>query len=144
MKYRLIELLMNLFEKSLTQLKEIQHLQQKEMLSMEMENLEPDLPKAVIVKAPKANSVRVFTYEEKIKFTKASYQFLMHLNKLGVIDSEPMEMAINHLMLSDSRLVSLNETKWTLRNILGEGLDESQLAFLDLVLYQKEDNLPIH
>ena len=144
MRYRLIELLMNLFEKSLIQLKEIQQAQQKEQLLMETENLEQAQPKTVIYNAQKENSVRIFTYEETLKFTKASYQFLMHLNKLGIIGPDSMEIAINHLMLSDSRLVGLNETKWTLRNILSEGLDENQLAFLDLVLYQKEDNLPTH
>jgi len=144
MKYSLIEMLMNLFEKSLNQLKENQIAQQKKEASDSLEESENDIPKAMILKSPSDHSTRVFTYEEQIKLTKASYQLLMRLTRLGIIAPEAMEMTINHLMLSESRQVSLNETKWTLRNILGDGLDEHQLAFLDLVLYQKEDNLPIH
>lgn len=144
MKYRLIEMLMNLFEKSLNQLKESQIALQQEKPLEELEDFEDSMPKAVVLKSPHEHSIRIFTYEEQIKLTKASYQFLMRLTKLGIIAPEAMEMTINHLMLSESRLVSLVETKWTLRNILSEGLDHNQLAFLDLVLYQKEDNLTSH
>ena len=144
MKYNLIEMLMNLFEKSLNQLKESQLAQQKDEALANHEESESKAPKALILKSPGDHSMRIFTYEEQIKLTKASYQLLMRLTTLGIIAPEAMEMIINHLMLSESRQVNLNETKWTLRNILGEGLEAHQLAFLDLVLYQKEDNLPIH
>jgi Smg protein len=62
----------------------------------------------------------------------------------GIISSETMEVIINQLLFSDSRYVTLSETKWTIRNTLAEHLDAAQLVFLDLVLYRKEDELPSH
>jgi uncharacterized protein Smg (DUF494 family) len=144
MKDRIIEMLMHLFEKGLDQLKKEQALSDNSRESSLTEPLATMEAKAVILKAPKETAIRVFTYAEQMKLTKASYQFLMRLSKLGIIAPEAMELVLHHLMLSESRLVSLNETKWTLRSILGDGLSHDQLAFLDLVLYQKEDNLAIH
>ncbi|MCC5792318.1 MAG: DUF494 family protein [Legionellaceae bacterium] len=143
MKNSLIEMLMNFFEKSLSQLKASQ-LEQN--LASEAKRLseESSTPKAMVYRAASEKAMRIFTYEEQMKLTKASYQFIIRLSKLGIIAPEAMEIIIHHLMLSESRLISLNETKWTLRDILGEGLDANQLAFLDLLLYQKEDKLTRH
>jgi uncharacterized protein Smg (DUF494 family) len=89
-------------------------------------------------------SMRVFTAEEEMKLTKASHQLLKRLGRLGVLSSDTMEMVINRLLFSDSRFANLQETKWTIRTTLADSLSSEQLAFLDLVLYQKEDGLPLH
>lgn len=99
---------------------------------------------SLIIKPAMTTSTRVFTSAERIKFTKASYQFLTRMLLWEVIASENIELIINQLMLSESRYVTLQETKWTAHNILAEKLDSAQLAFLDLVLYQKEDEVPLH
>ncbi|KTC72509.1 Protein Smg [Legionella birminghamensis] len=141
MKDSLFEMLMSFFEKSLSELKE----SNLSDLDNETDSEEGDKDKSLLfIRAARDASIRVFTYEEQIKFTKASYQFLMKLMLWGIIASETMEQILNQLLFSESRFVTLQETKWTIRNCLADSLSTVQLAFLDLVLYQKEDELPLH
>ncbi|CDZ75828.1 hypothetical protein BN59_00087 [Legionella massiliensis] len=144
MKDSLFEMLMNFFEKSLSQLKESSsstNISSEESDLLDVSTLES---RTLTLKAPQETAMRIFTYDEKMKFTKASYQFLTKLMLWDIIAPETLELIINQLLLSESRFVSLQETKWTIRNTLAENLNASQLAFLDLVLYQKEDKLPLH
>ena len=149
MKDNLLELLMNFFEKSLSKLTRGQT-ENNTTTDITATNesddneLESNENSALIVRAARNTSIRIFTANEQIKFTKASYQFLTRMLLWGIIASETLELVINQLSNSESRFVTLQETKWTIRNLLAENLDESQLAFLDLVLYQKEDKLPLH
>ena len=151
MKDSLLEMLMDFFEKTLAQIKET--------------SPDNNLPTSVLPDAPdfdahlspnkddnqnqilrqrRKKSIRVFTAEEQLKFTKASYQFMVRILRFDLIAAESMEEIINQLLLSDSPFVTLEETKWTIRNTLAARLDPKQLAFLDLVLYQKEDRLALH
>ncbi|HHF7349439.1 TPA: DUF494 family protein [Legionella feeleii] len=147
MKDSLFEMLMNFFEKSLSQLKE------STTSSTPNENGQDDSDvyetssiesRTVVIKAAQDTAMRVFTADEKMRLTKASYQFITRLMSWGIVESETLEIIINQLLFSESRFVTLQETKWTIRNTLAENLDAAQLAFLDLVLYQKEDELPLH
>ena len=61
-----------------------------------------------------------------------------------MLASDVFELIMNQLIFSESRFVTLQETKWSIRNTLANSLDAEQLAFLDLVLYHKEDQLPLH
>jgi uncharacterized protein Smg (DUF494 family) len=148
MKDSLFKMLMNFFEKSLSQLKE-SHLVE---LTMEDNNQEESPleelitleSRTLIIRSARDSAIRVFTDGEKMKFTKASYQFLVRLGLWGILASETLEIIINQLLFSDSRFVTLQETKWTIRNLLADNLDDIQLAFLDLVLYPKEDKLALH
>lgn len=139
MKDSLFEMLMNFFEKSLAELKEGNNTEPDEA-----EGDSTSEEQVLYIRAAKATAIRVFTDEEKMKLTKASYQFLSRILLWNIISSETIEMIINQLVFSESRFVTLQETKWTIRNTLAANLDSSQLAFLDLVLYQKEDALPLH
>ncbi len=145
MKDNLFEMLLNLFEKSLTQLQKSHQSVDKE--SGEQANGE-DIPhaedQALHVRSAQQKSTRVFTYEEQMKLTKASYQFLMRMKLLSIIDVDAFETILNQLQFSESRIVTLQETKWTIRNVLATDLDEEQLAFLDWMLYRTEDELTIH
>ena len=147
MKDSLFEMLLNLFEKTLTQLKE-NHTSKKNDLDSEKQTdshasfrSEANL---ALVKSVQGDSIRVFTQEEQMKLTKASYQFLMRMSSCGIIPPDAFELIMNQLIFSSSRFVSLQETKWTIRNTLANSLDADQLVFLDLVLYHKEDELPLH
>lgn len=148
MKDNLFEMLLNLFEKTLTQLKESR---------LSTNNSDTDLEKqtethassntgaqTAFVKSAHCDSIRVFTEFEQSKLTKASYQFLVRVASWGVLAPDVMELIINQLIFSDSRFVTLQETKWTIRNTLATGLSPEQIAFLDLVLYHKEDKLQSH
>lgn len=147
MKDSLFEMLMNFFENSLSQLKKNNSTdgsvndEQSETETFDIVSLEK---RTLVIKSPQNTAIRVFTAEETMKFTKASYQFLSRIILWNVISSETLELIINQLVFSDSRFVTLEETKWTIRTTLAESLDANQLAFLDLVLYQKEDKLPSH
>ncbi|HEN4771352.1 TPA: DUF494 family protein [Legionella pneumophila] len=145
MKDNLFEMLLNLFEKSLTQL-------QKSHKSNDQDSqnqlLEEDLlsteEQSLFIKSAQHKSTRIFTYDEQMKLTKASYQFLMRMKLWNIVDIDQFEAIINQLQFSESRIVTLQETKWTIRNALASTLNEEQLTFLDLVLYQTEDELTIH
>jgi uncharacterized protein Smg (DUF494 family) len=143
MKDNLFEMLLNLFETSLTQLQKNHKSASSEVSEEnEEENTEDELMRHV--KMQQQTSTRVFTYDEQTKLTKASYQFLMRMKLLNILSAELFEIVMNQLQFSDSRIVVLQETKWTIRNVLSSSLTEDQLAFLDLVLYQVEDKLAIH
>jgi Smg protein len=153
MKDSLFELLLNLFEKTITQLKKQQETSDKIIDGDAVLNqnvaLSADEPRVLTIQvqqfqSPKNNSTRVFTLHEQIKLTKASQQFLVRMVSWGVITSEIFELIINRLLFSDSRLVSLDETKWMIRNTLAGSLSSDQLAFLDLVLYHREDQTQAH
>lgn len=146
MKDTLFEMLMSFFEKSISQLKECSEaglIPADNALSepMDLSTIES---RTLILQSAKDTSMRIFTQAERLKLTKASYQFLSRLILLNIITTDTMELIINKLSFSDSPYVSLLETKWTIRNLLSESLEPEQLAFLDLVLYQREDELPVH
>lgn len=152
MKDQLFEFLLNLVEQTLTQLKEKQQVE----LTPSTDNAVTETVEVAaskegkvrleleFIKAARSDTVRVFTPSEQSKLTKASYQFLMRLQKTGLIHSGTMELIINRLLFSDSRYVSLRETKWTIRNTLVDALSSEQLIFLELILYQKEDGVALH
>ncbi len=148
----LLEMLLTLFEKTLTQLKETyvpetsDELATGQSTDLQVTSTEGKKKSLEMMwfRSADEQSMRVFTAEEELKLTKASHQFLKRLGRLGVLSSDTMELIINRLLFSDSRYVNLQETKWTIRSTLADSLAPDQLAFLDLVLYQKEDGLPLH
>jgi len=149
MKASLFELLLSLFEKTLTQLKEKQQLVDASS-TRNLRTSEPLVTESKVgveiqvVNQPSETAMRIFSADEQLKLTKASYQFLVRMGSLGVIPRQTMELVINRLFFSDSRYVSLQETKWTIRQTLAQSLDPIQIAFLELVLYFKEDGLSLH
>ena len=146
MKDSLFEFLLSLFEKTITQLKEKteSNLGQEKCVATELLTERKIGVEVQVVKSASPDAMRVFTRDEQLKLTKASYQFLMRIAALNIIDPQALELVINRLFFSDSRFVSLQETKWTIRNTLAQSLDPEQLAFLELVLYFKEDGLSLH
>lgn len=148
MKASLFEILLSLFEKTLTQLKEKQEVTDPTMVrDAKSGDITAEAKAGLEIKVIKESSqyaMRVFSPDEQMKLTKASYQFLVRLSSLGIIPTHTMELIMNRLFFSDSRFVSLQETKWTIRSTLAQTLDPIQLAFLELVLYFKEDGLSIH
>lgn len=143
MKDNWIELLFNLFEKSLSQLKEEHELASEKEASAQLEEmgLQEESP---FIQANDQRSTRVLSPWEQAKLTKPSYQFLMRMKLLGICSTENFEQIMNIIQFSDSRIVNLEETKWAIRKVLSSKLDPQQLAFLDLVLYHKELAMPLH
>lgn len=85
------------------------------------------------------DSMRIFTSEEKFRFTKMSYQFIMRFMQLRLVEPIIMENIIHQLLHGGSRFISIEETKWAIINTLTNHLDTKQLAFLELILCRKED-----
>lgn len=157
MKETLFEMLLNLFETTLLRLKEVNVPEnagshtardEKARITSQFLNSQEKLPKNVyqmmIMKDASQDAMRVFTPDEQMKLSKASYQFLMRLHAWGVISRDVMELIINRLIISDSYVVSLQETKWVIRALLADKLSFDQLAYLDLVLYHNEDAIVRH
>lgn len=149
MKDNLLEMLMYFLENNLlhSQKKNGNTTKSEDSLESESTHSHDELnfeSETLVIKSPRLNSIRIFTKEEKQRLTKASYQFLMRLIQLDVIAQETLELIINQLIFSESRFVTLYETKYTIRNALAEHIDRKQLALLDLILYHKEDRLPLH
>src|SRR3990167_10841100 len=156
MKDNLFDLLLSLFEKTLDQLKEKKqtldlledpNFGNVEKSASESEDLKSEKKKVAVAvqifKNASPDSTRVFTEYERLKLTKASYQFIMRIASLNVISFESLELIINRLFFSESRYVSLQETKWTIRNTLASNMDAEQQAFLELVLYSQEDGISL-
>lgn len=144
MKDNLFEMLLNLFETSLTQLQKNHKSADPDATDGSGEDNTPADDEVLHVRMQQQKSTRVFTYDEQMKLTKASYQFLMRMKLWNVLHAESFEMIMTQLQFSDSRIVTLQETKWIIRNVLSSNLTEGQLAFLDLVLYQTEDESTLH
>ena len=148
MKDNLFEMLLSLFEKTLTQLKET-HVssvgnEPKGEKQADDDGLYSAGADLLYVKPANQYTTRVYTHDEQLKLTKASYQFMMRMASWGIIAPDALELIMNQLLFSDSPYVSLQETKWSIRQILAKTMDREQLAFLDLVLYHKEDGLTLH
>lgn len=152
MKDNLLEMLLSLFKKTLTQLEEsyvpgtpdeTESTQKTDLQVTSSEGKKKSL-EMMWLKSQDNNSIRVLTPDEQMKLTKASQQFIKRLTRLAVVAPDTMELIMNRLLFSESRFVNLQETKWTIRNTLSESLNAEQLAFLDLVLYQKEDEMTLH
>lgn len=142
MKNNIFELLLTLFEKTLTQLKESND---KQLAHYDFSALDKkNVLQLAFLKEASDTAIRIFTPEERTKLTKASYQFLKRVSEWKLISPELMELIMHKLLFSESRFVDLQETKWTIRNTLAERLAPGQLAFLDMVLYQREDGLALH
>jgi Smg protein len=148
MKDNLFEMLLSLFEKTLSKLKETHTSHPQSGLGKSMDSTalsQVDSSQLTsFIKPARLGSMRVFTATEQNKLSKSSYQFLVRAVVWGILSPESMELILNQLLFSESPCVPLQETKWTIRTLLAERLDTAQLAFLDLVLYHKEDAWPLH
>lgn len=142
MKDNWIDLLFNLFEKSLAQLKDEHNAStEKDPLGALEDHLQEG---SAFIQANDQTSTRVLSCWEQAKLTKPGYQFLMRMKLLGLFSNESFEQIMNSIQFSDSRIVNLEEIKWVIRKVLGGKLNAQQLAFLDLVLYHKELAMPLH
>lgn len=150
MKDSLFDLLLDLFEKTIAQLKE--HCPEETPVSsstledsterlLSTHKMSVSEKRAVVqvavVRAPSEKSFRVLTAQEQIRLTKVSYQFLYRLVAWGVISPDMMELILNRLMLSEAHLIPLEELKSVIRHMLAGTLESDQLAFLDLILYDQ-------
>jgi Smg protein len=134
----LFDLLLVFFEKTLAQIKEYYPDALNSALTKK------NVVQMALLKSPSSHGFRVFTTDEQMRLSKASYQFLYQLMTWGVIPADIMELIINRLMFSESRVIELSETKWIVRHTMATTFDPEQLAFFDLVIYQKEHGFALN
>ena len=89
-------------------------------------------------------SLRIFTTTERLKLSKASYQFIMRLMLLHLIPTTLMEEIIHQLWLSDSHFVTLQETKHVILEVMRTYLNPEQFIFFEFVLTQPTNTIGLH
>ncbi|MCX7114592.1 MAG: DUF494 family protein [Gammaproteobacteria bacterium] len=142
MKDTLLEKLMQLFDKQLS--KNDDHSSTEQLEDDNWGKLSHIENNTCFLRASYLNSKRVFNTEEKLKFTKKSFQFLEHLIQLEIIGERTLELIINQLLFSESDFVSLEETKWVIHRTLEDSLTKNQLLFFSSILYSKEARMTVH
>lgn len=146
MKYHFLEMLMQIFEQSMLKMRlaPTKHVFSEDESEPENEATEQTQHLSPLRHPINQSSIRIFTEQEYKRFTKPSYQFLLRMHKLGIIDDAQREEVMNQLLFSDSRYITLEEMKWVIRHVVAPSLDDKTIAFLDMVLYQQEDDIPKH
>lgn len=143
MKDSLLEILMNFFEKTLTQIKETNQEAQSAdpLVSASAESHDKELIEShLFLRRQAKTSQRVFTPIEQFKLTKASYQYLVRIMRLEIIAPEIMEEILHQLLISDSSFVTVLETKWAIRTVLASRItDPKEAAFIDMLLASKDE-----
>lgn len=139
MEDNLFEMLMNFFDNNLSQLDDsAQHISENpDGAALE------DSP-FTFVREAKIENVRIFMDEEKLRLSPAAYQYLLRAMMVRVLNPVLLEQVMMQVFSSESRFISSREIRLIVRNILAEHLDAAQLAFLDLVLCDKENDNVLH
>lgn len=143
MKDSLLDMLMNFFEKTLTQIKETnQEVQATDpLIAASTDNHDKEVMEShLFLQRQAKTSQRIFTPIEQFKLTKASYQYLVRIMRLDMIAPEIMEEILHQLLISESPFVTVLETKWTIRTVLASRMtNPKEIAFLDMLLASKDD-----
>lgn len=140
LKSNLFDLLLQMFEQSLTNIKSPASSKSQE----DEDNARPYAHHMSDLLPLNEHSIRVLNHFEHYRLTKPCYQFLLRMHKLGILNDAEREEVMNQLLFSDSRYITLDEIKWMIRSVLSQGMDTKNLAFLDLVLYHQEDETLKH
>lgn len=148
MKDTLLEALMRLFDECLSKRQNAPNqdtsVPKHELFPLNWGELSHIEKNTYFIRPANLQSKRVFSSEEMIKLTKKSYQFLEQLIQLDLIGEHTLELIINQLLFSHSPFVHLDETKWIVQQTLADSLNTNELAFLNLVLYEKEEGARQH
>lgn len=87
---------------------------------------------------PNVKSVRIFTEEEKKKFSKDCIGFLLFLDNMGAIDNNVREMIIDRAMALESPEIDLDDLKWVMLLVLfNQPGQEAAFAWVEDVVLQE-------
>ncbi|MBH32548.1 MAG: hypothetical protein CMD90_02740 [Gammaproteobacteria bacterium] len=78
----------------------------------------PGVDEKFLLNKPTKNSFRLYSDNELQKIGDEGLSFLSFLERLGVVDSEIREHAIDRIMALDTNNVDLNQIKWVVLMIL--------------------------
>ncbi len=132
MKDQWFEMLLSLFEQTLSQIKSQQEaLEDDDNHIIDIDNDSITLP---IFHAQSKTGMRVLTVLEQAKLTKPALQFLMRLLHTGVLSSEQFEQVMNLVLDSNMRFVSVEEVKYITHQVLSDSLSDKELMMLEFSL----------
>ena len=130
MNDQLFEMLLSLFEQTLTQLKSKQMNETEDNL-ISFDSDEITLP---IFHNQSKKGTRVLTVLEQAKLTKPALQFLMRLLHTGVLSCEQFEQVMDLVLESSMRFVSVAEIKYITHQVLFDFLSDRELMMLEFSL----------
>ena len=130
MNDQLFEMLLSLFEQTLTQLK---HQQCREIDSRLSSFCSDDITLPVFQTQSKKGT-RVLTVYEQAKLTKPALQFLMRLLHTGVLSCEQFEQVMDFVLDSSMRFVSVAEIKYITHQVLFDLMSDQELMMLEFSL----------
>lgn len=130
MNDQLFEMLLSLFEQTLTQLKSKQMNETEDNL-ISFDSDEITLP---IFHTQSNKGTRVLTVLEQAKLTKPALQFLMRLLHTGVLSCEQFEQVMDLVLDSSMRFVSVAEIKYLAHQVLFDCLSDRELMMLEFSL----------
>lgn len=130
MNDQLFEMLLSLFEQTLSQLK----YQQKNEIEDNLIQFDSDEIKLPVFHVQSNKGTRVLTALEQAKLTKPALQFLMRLLHTGVLSSEQFEQVMDLVLDSSMRFVSVAEIKYLAHQVLFDCLSDRELMMLEFSL----------
>lgn len=141
MKSSLFDILLSLFESAVSTDKKKSKLKTKNSTVAVVKNKPAQ---AEFIKTQNIKSMRVFNFYEQLKFSDDSLKLLMFLFNSEAIPYDLLELTVDKLLDSKANYVTFEQVKHKILSTLSEELDSEQLAFLDLLFYQKEDGYSLH
>ena len=96
------------------------------------------------VNQPSANSVRVFSAEERQKITSEARQWIIQLENLGIINTILREQVIERVMACDFDEVSVTHTQWIAYLVLAHHGNEQSAWLTDIIMPSHHESVTAH
>lgn len=141
MKDQFFEMLLSLFEQTLTQLKSQQQLDEMDSHLISIDNDSISFP---VFHEQSNNGTRVLTILEQAKLTKPALQFLMRLLHTHVLSSEQFEQVMDLVLDSSMRYVSVAEIKYIAHQVLSDSLSDRELMMLEFSFNAETTRTTMH
>lgn len=143
MKNSLIDILLSLFESALEPHNKTDN--QENTLQEDFKVIREGETTAEFVKSKNTDSLRVLSFEERIKLTKPAHQLLLQIYASEILPHDVIEVILNKLVEKNiDNYITYDDIKYIIKSTLKSEMDDKQLAIIDLLFYQKEDGQSFH
>ena len=144
MKEELFEILLSIFEHTISQLKrkksEEHSDSSQEKFLFDAEDSHP-IP---FFQYPSSKAMRVVTLEEQIKLTKPALQFLTRLMHTHMLSAEQFEQVMQDVIESEARYVCFSEVHHIVHQVLSQTLSYKDLLMLELAFDVEMSAITMH
>ena len=93
---------------------------------------------------PSANSIRIFSEEERQKITSDALQWIIQLENLGMINTILREQVIERVMACDFDEVSVTHTQWIAYLVLAHHGSEQSVWLTDIIMPSHHETITAH